>query len=154
MNNITITYYRDYIGNWVSAMRRDKTHKAKAQYVSGLLTKENQLPEVNAYTKFPSGNSNLKTAVPLRDRALANFNALSKRNQFHLVGAQRSALISYAKKREPERAKQLALKLFQKHPKDHTAALWVLQDYLNDKDKTDAKKIRPANSPDAADDKR
>jgi len=137
-DHITVTYYRDYIGNWVNAMRRDKTHKAKAQYVSGLLTKENQLPEISAYTKFPSGNKTTKTAVPLRDRALSNFNALSKRNQFHLVGAQRSALISYAKKREPERAKQLALKLFQKHPQNHTAALWVLQDHL--KDKADAKK--------------
>ena len=45
-NFITVGYYRDYVSNWASSMRRDKTHRGKAQYISGLLAKQNQLPEV------------------------------------------------------------------------------------------------------------
>ena len=139
-NFITVGYYRDYVSNWASSMRRDKTHRGKAQYISGLLAKQNQLPEVAAVLKYGRPYDNVKTAIPLRDRALANFNGLSEPLRFHLVGTQRSALISYAKKRDPERAKQLALQLFQKHPQDHTAALWTISGFLNDKDKEEAKK--------------
>ncbi|MBL68557.1 MAG: hypothetical protein CMO74_08955 [Verrucomicrobiales bacterium] len=139
-DHITVTYYRDYVGNWASSMRRDKVHRGKAQYITGLLAQENQRPEVNAYLKNGSPNSNVKNAIPLRDRALANFSALSKRNQFHLVGTQRGALISYAKQRDPERAKQLAIQLFKAHPQDYTAASWTLQSHLNDEDKEEARK--------------
>jgi TolA-binding protein len=139
-DHITVSYYRDYVSNWMNAMRRDKTHRGKSQYLANLLAKENQLPEVSAALKFSRPQDNVKNAIPLRDRALAKFNTLSKRNQFHLIGTQRGALISYAKKRDPERAKKLTLQLFAKHPRDYTAAMWVVQGYLNDKDKVDAKK--------------
>ena len=38
---VTVTYYRDYVGNWASSMKGNKDHRAKAKFVVDQLVVQN-----------------------------------------------------------------------------------------------------------------
>ena len=139
-NHLSVSYYRDYVGNWVSAVKSNKEHRAKARFVTDALAKQNREPLVQAVLRYPRPQDNVKAAIPLRAQALNQFSNLSRPNQFYLVNTQRYALVHYARKRDPALAKQISLALLQKYPKNHDAAAGLLWLYLNSTDKTDAKK--------------
>ena len=136
----SVSYYRDYLSNWVTAVKGNKEQRAKAKFVTDALAKQNGEPLVKAVLRFPRPQDNVKVAIPLRAEALNQFSNLSRPNQFYLVKTQCYALIHYARERDPALAKQISLTLLQKYPKDHDAAAGLLWLYLNSTDKADAKK--------------
>jgi TolA-binding protein/predicted negative regulator of RcsB-dependent stress response len=140
---LTVTYYRDYVSNWVSSMKGNKDHRAKAKFVSDQLAAQNRESLVQALLKYPRPQDNPAKAVPLRAEALKQFNSLSPLNQLHLAGTQRYALVTYAKKKDPGTARAIARTLWQKHPQNHDAAHGILSLYMSgsDEDKSEAKKI-------------
>ncbi len=140
---LTTTYYRDYVSNWVSTMKSNKSQRAKAKFVGDQLAAQNREPLVQALLKYPRPQDNPAKAVPLRAEALKQFNSLSSANQLRLVGTQRHALVTYAKKKDPATARAIARTLWQKHPKNHDAAHGVLSLYMggSDEDKRETKNI-------------
>jgi hypothetical protein len=80
-----VTYYRDYIGNWVKAVKSVKEQKVKSKFVADQLAAQNRESLVQALLRYPNPQDNPKAAVPLRAEALKQFNSLSPQNQLRLV---------------------------------------------------------------------
>ena len=115
----------------------------KSRFVADQLAAQNREPLVQALLRYPNPQDNPKAAVPLRAEALKQFNSLSPQNQLRLVSAQRSALVQYAKPKDPTTARTIARALWQRHPHDAAAARGVFGLYLGetDEDKAERKRI-------------
>lgn len=137
-----VTYYRDYIGNWVKAVKSVKEQKVKSKFVADQLAAQNRESLVQALLRYPNPQDNPKAAVPLRAEALKQFNSLSPQNQLRLVDAQRAALVQYAKPKDPATARTIARALWQRHPHDAVAARGVFSLYLGDTDEDKAERKR------------
>ena len=131
--------YRNYLPGWATANKGNKDQKAKAQYIAAEVAKQNNEPLQAAITHYSSASTSPKKAVTVREAAIKGLAQMSRNNQFHIIGTQRGTLFSYAKKRDPERARQLGLMLLKLYPNDHTALQWVMEDNRNEENKANAK---------------
>jgi len=131
--------FRDYLSNWATSAKGNKDHRPKAQFVGAEVARQNNEPLLQAISRYYSPNTSVKKAVEVRAQALKGLARMSRANQFYLISTQRGSWYSYAKKRNPQRARELGLMLLKLYPTDHTALQWVLQDNLSDKTKAEAK---------------
>ena len=131
--------YRNYLSSWASSNKGNKEHRAKAQYIATEVAKQNKEPFCASVIHYPSASSNVNKAIPARDEAIKGLNQLSRNNQFFLISVQRSALFSYARKKDPERARALGQQLLRLYPNDPVAVHMVMMDHLNGDTKAEAK---------------
>ena len=135
-----VTYYRDYIGNWVKAVKSVKEQKVKSKFVADQLAAQNRESLVQALLRYAIRRTTPERPC-LRAEVLKQFNSLSRRISYGWSTRQ-AALVHYAKPKDPATARTIARALWQRHPHDAVAARGVFSLYLEDTDEDKAERKR------------